>query len=250
MEKIKIIKEPDSQKPYIVIYKPKNLPSAPLTADDKNNALSQTIELYPEITKVIGRKPIEYGLLHRLDTPTDGLIVIAATQEAYDFLQSEQKAGRFLKYYQAQCNKLPESISEYAEGFPAFEAKTEPESNITIISSYFRSYGEGNKEVRPVTEKSGKAALKKLGSKKIYTTECKILSRQNDLYNVECKIREGYRHQVRCHLAWSGMPITGDVLYNPDKKNAENLLRFSATKVEFEYPKGDLNSYEITFTWT
>jgi 23S rRNA pseudouridine1911/1915/1917 synthase len=27
------------------------------------------------------------------------------------------------------------------------------------------------------------------------------------------RIRRGFRHQIRCHLAWLGFPITGDALY-------------------------------------
>ena len=248
MEQIKIIQKPTKEKPFAVIYKPKNLPSAPISSQDTNNALSQAISIFPELLNVQGRKPIEYGLLHRLDTATDGLIVIAATQETYNFLQEEQKKGRFIKFYQAQCNIIQQPINSYLEGFPCF--KSTFENNECLITSYFRPYGKGSKEVRPVTAGSGNAALKKIGNKKEYTTECTIMENKGDICNVECKITEGFRHQVRCHLAWAGLPIIGDNIYNPDKKNAENQLRFSATKVQFEYPKGDLNSYEITFTWT
>ena len=47
MDKIKIIFEPDKNKPFLVIYKPKNLPSAPLNENDKDNALSQAIQIFP-----------------------------------------------------------------------------------------------------------------------------------------------------------------------------------------------------------
>ena len=89
MDKIKIIFEPDKNKPFLVIYKPKNLPSAPLNKNDKNNALSQAIQIFPEIQNVTGKKQIEYGLLHRLDTATDGLLLICTTQECYDFLTEQ-----------------------------------------------------------------------------------------------------------------------------------------------------------------
>ncbi len=247
MDKIRIIYEPTDLKPFLVIYKPKNLPTAPLSEDDKNNALSQAIELYPQIKQVTGKKDIEYGLLHRLDTPTDGLIVIALNQETYDFLQNEQKEGRFIKYYTAKCSKLNEDISNFFHGFPKAPLN---DSSHFCLNSMFRAYGPGNKEVRPVTKDSGKKALSKIGKEKNYTTEVNILSNSENECLVCCKIKEGFRHQVRCHLAWAGLPIIGDKLYNPDKKNAEEPLRFSATKIEFEYPKGDLNSYEITFTWT
>ena len=239
---IEILKEPTDVKPFLVIYKPKSLPSAPLTADDNENALTQACAMYPQIKSVCGKKEIEYGLLHRLDTATDGLMVIASSQECYDFLMTEQREGRFIKTYRAQCDIIPDN-SEVLGGFPPVP------SSPSTVRSYFRPYGQGRKEVRPVTEESGKAALSKLGSKKLYTTKIEITRISDTRATALCEITEGYRHQVRCHLAWAGYPVVGDALYNSDKKNAENLL-FSATKISFEYPRGDLNSYDRKDTWT
>ena len=255
---IEILKKATAEKPFLVIYKPKGLPSAPLSINDKNNALSQALEAFPELTKVHGNKEIEYGLLHRLDTATDGLMVIAASQECYDFLCTEQREGRFIKYYRAQCDFLPDN-AEKLGGFPPYPSyNTESDKLITSVS-YFRPYGEGRREVRPVTEKSGKAALSKLGKEKLYTTHINVLhcDESTARADVECRITEGYRHQVRCHLAWAGLPVKGDSLYNfscrsldSDIKKAENVLKFSATKISFEYPRGDLNSYDRKDTWT
>lgn len=245
MQKISIIHTPTNEKPFLVINKPKGLPSAPLSADDTNNAVAQAIELFPEIKNVTCKKQIEYGLLHRIDTQTDGLLLIATTQEFYDYMQKEQADGRFLKYYTAKCENLitnDNPITNVSAGSQG------------IISSYFRPFGPGNKEVRPVTKDSGTAALKKIGSKKIYITEYRILNADSDNGEcmVECKITQGYRHQVRCHLAWVGLPIVGDSLYNKKMvpETAQEPMKFTATKIEFEYPRGDLNSYEIALTWT
>ncbi len=247
---IEIIHSPTVEKPFLVIYKPKGLASAPLVEGDTENALAQAIEKYPEICKVHGKKEIEYGLLHRLDTATDGLMVIATSQECYDFLMEEQRAGRFVKYYSVQCDIIPDNAQKL-RGFP-------PDCpRLTNVSSYFRPYGEGRKEVRPVTDKSGKAALSKLGKPKLYTTEITIEKNDEHTALAECRITEGYRHQVRCHLAWAGFPVKGDTIYNSnfkennlDIKKAENVLKFSATKISFEYPRGDLNSYDRKDTWT
>ena len=249
---IETIHSPTADKPFLVIYKPKDLASAPLSQADFDNALSQAVQLFPELRNVHGKKEIEYGLLHRLDTATDGLMVIAATQECYDFLCEEQREGRFIKYYQAECNISPDN-SKLLGGFPPAEVSIDEASENAsfTVSSYFRPFGEGRKEVRPVTEKSGKAALSKLGKQKLYTTQITInrLDKKAGTATAECRITEGYRHQVRCHLAWAGLPVIGDLLYNSDKKNAEKLL-FSATKISFEYPRGDLNSYDRKDTWT
>ena len=267
MDRIKIIFEPDKTKPFLVIYKPKNLPSAPLTEDDKNNALSQAIQMFPEILNVAGKKQIEYGLLHRLDTATDGLLLICTTQECYDFLCEQQKLGKFIKYYSAKCDILMEN-AKMLGGFPKNQISTDIDIHkIYKIESFFRSYSKGNKEVRPVTSKSPLSVQKKVGAKKNYITNVTILKINENSCFVECKISQGFRHQVRCHLSWIGLPIQNDKIYNfktrlmcenskqhdKTKKNHlphEDDLSFTATKIEFEYPKGDLNSYEIAFTWT
>ena len=234
---IKIIKAPDAQKPFVIIDKPSGLPSAPLSADDKNNAFYEAASLYPKLLDVKGKKEIEHGLLHRLDTATSGLMIIAASQECYNFLQNEQQAGKIIKYYRAQCNVLT-SITDKHE---------------IEIESYFRPFGPGRKEVRPVTEASGKAALQKLGKKVLYKTCVKILNYDDykKIAEVECKIINGYRHQVRCHLAWIGLPVVNDMIYNPIvKKESAEPMKFCATGLCFEYPRGDLNSYDRKDTWT
>ncbi len=253
MERIKIIHEPTVEKPFLVLDKPKGLPSAPLKEDDFDNTFSQVAELFPQLLSVRGKKEIEHGLLHRLDTATDGLIVIAASQECYDFLSREQEEGHFIKTYTAQCDINAENGVALG-GFPP-EPPEFTDSKIKAVS-YFRPYGPGRKEVRPVTENSGKAALSKLGKAKLYTTEIEITKISETKARAICHISQGFRHQVRCHLAWAGFPVCGDTLYNAnvrnmdeDKKNAEKLL-FSASAISFEYPRGDLNSYDRKDTWT
>lgn len=245
MNKIKIISAPDFENPYAVIYKPKNLPSAPLEQSDKENALDQALELFPELAGVHGKKEIEHGLLHRLDTPTDGLILIAATQSFYDFMQEEQAEGRFIKYYSAVCVKNKENPS-LLDNFPPFDFEEG-----SLIESFFRSFGKGAKEVRPVTQKSGMAALKKVGKQTLYRTEIVSVTPAEDyidgnaVYNVTCRISQGFRHQVRCHLAWAGLPIINDPVYNAAFRNHlsgdahsddEHPLQFSATRIEFTNP--------------
>ena len=146
---IEIIKAPDKDKPFAIIYKPTGLPSAPLTQDDKENAFSQAAELFPELLNVHGRKEIEHGLLHRLDTATSGLMMIAASQKCYDFLMKEQREGRIVKTYLAETE-------------PACSELFLREGQTITISSYFRPFGPGRKEVRPVPIDSNKTALSKV----------------------------------------------------------------------------------------
>ena len=240
---IKIIHEPDSQKPFVIIDKPAGLPSAPLSDLDTNNAFWQAAQLFPQLLDVQGKKPVEHGLLHRLDTATAGLMIIAATQECYDFLLEEQKENRIIKTYTAECGLLREAaVPEPVEG------------QKLKITSYFRPYGPGRKEVRPVFPEDSETALKKVEKKVLYTTNITIqkIDRAKKTAIVECTITNGYRHQVRCHLASCGLPVINDVIYNEDAKNKKSTeqMHFCACKIQFEYPRGDLNSYDRKDTWT
>ena len=227
MDDIKIISAPTAENPFVVLYKPAGLPSAPLDESDSFNAFAKTAALFPELRAVCGKKDCEHGLLHRLDTATRGLLVIGATQEAYEALILAQKSGLFEKTYTATVDKN----SKCLEGFPAFPID---KKNALLggkwcsIESYFRPFGKKGACVRPVAENSGMAAKKKCG-KKIYRT--KILIAGN---TATCKISEGYRHQVRCHLAWAGFAVKGDELYNAQCTGGE--LCFEATSVQFPHP--------------
>ena len=240
---IKIIHAPDSQKPFVIIDKPAGLPSAPLNENDKQNAFYQAAELFPQLLEVQGKKPVEHGLLHRLDTATAGLMIIAATQKCYDFLQEEQKEGRIIKTYLAECG-LPRNETRVPEALEGHPIK---------ITSYFRPYGPGRKEVRPVFPEDSEITLKKVEKKVLYTTniEIKKINNEKNTALVECSITNGYRHQVRCHLAWAGFPIVNDLIYNSNtNKKSTEQMHFCASKIQFEYPEGDLNSYDRKDTWT
>ncbi|MCR5606470.1 MAG: hypothetical protein K6F69_06620 [Treponema sp.] len=239
-ELFKVIKAPSNENPFVVIYKGKGIPSAPLSEGEKNNAFYYASCLYPELLNVKGKKACEHGLLHRLDTETDGLLVIAATDEAYEAFNAFQKEGLFVKEYKAVCNKVNVELykDKGLEAFPPVSeqvAYTLENTGKYRVESYFRPFGEGRKTVRPVISSSGKAALKKCATK-LYTTEITI-SKEGENYIALCKIREGYRHQVRCHLSWIGYPVKGDSLYNPDCLAKENtVLQFSAVALHFPHP--------------
>ena len=235
---IKIIASPDSQNPFIVACKPKGIPSAPLSADDKNNALYFVSELFPEVKSVSGKKTVEYGLVHRIDTATDGLLLIAATQEAYDFFIEQQKNNLFIKRYKAVCD-FTGNIQKTKDGFPycAEYQKLKKLKTGEIFcftqQSLFRPFGIKGKEVRPVTQDSSDRILEKAGTR-LYTTEIRLEKKENS-YSAICEITNGYRHQVRCHLAWSGIAIKGDLIYNPFSKEGQEFS-FTAFQLEFAHP--------------
>ena len=107
-----------------------------------------------------------------------------------------------------------------------------------LIQSKFRNYGPKGREVRPVLENENTYAQKK-ASNKLYSTEILEVNKFDNYYKIHCKINAGYRHQVRCHLAWAGFPIINDKIYNSScvENNSVGNLQFYASKLEFYHPK-------------
>ncbi len=190
---------------YAVLWKPHNLHSAPLREEDRDNLLFWYLSLPEtpaEARRVVGKKPIERGLLHRLDFATAGLVLVAKTQGVFDFLDKAQKAGLFVKSYRAFCNCTAEVCRQppYAEG------------SSFCIKSRFRAFGPGGREVRPVFHSRDKR-----GSPREYATNVAVerIIPDGKFASLLCSLDLGFRHQVRAHLASMGLPVCGDPLYNP-----------------------------------
>lgn len=238
--KIEFLNTPSKENPFLIISKTSGLPTAPLSPQDTNNALYLAAQTFPEIFSVNGKKEIEYGLIHRIDTVTEGLILIATTQDAYENFINQQKNNNFTKFYTAICQKNQNS----KEGFPDFPQQNIFYQNEFQIQSYFRYFGQGRKEVRPVpVENQNKTQQKKVEGTSIYTTNVKIISEQNNTVKVECNITKGFKHQVRCHLAWANLPIKNDPIYNKNANPSEQIA-FYASKLQFLHP---ITNQIITF---
>ena len=237
--KIQFIHIPSASNPFLVIDKPAGIPSAPLSSDDTDNALSFAAEKFPEILHVHGRKEIEHGLVHRIDTATRGLLLIAVSQNAYDAFCRAQEQDLFIKRYRAECTQNT-SCADRLGGFPVIShtyCETLLSGSKITISSFFRAYGTGRGAVRPVTETSHTAAKKKTGTR-LYTTVLEYEGENRGRISVDCTITAGYRHQVRCHLAWIGLPIIGDPVYNPniDSHSSTSGMHFTACSLQFPHP--------------
>ena len=202
-----------SSESFVIAQKSHGIPTVPLKGQSTEGTLLGLVAAqFPDVMDVVGKNAWEHGAVHRLDTATGGLVVFARTQEMYDHLQSVQAKGLFKKTYKAHC-----FCDDRLRGFDApFNKK-----GIAEISSYFRSYGPGAKQVRPTLD------IKRADSDVLYTTTVRKLSEGV----FECTIARGFRHQIRAHLAWIGYPIVGDVLYGNGKEN--DVLQLDCVSLSF-----------------
>jgi 23S rRNA pseudouridine1911/1915/1917 synthase len=226
MENYSIVAE---SRDWLVADKPAGLPTVPLKSDapGKDTLLSRVAKEYPEILD-IGRNPWEGGVVHRLDTLTSGLVLIARSQRVFDALWDEQEHKKIVKDYLAVSSRR---LAQLPVGFPPF-----PFGNVAegrhLIRSLFRPYGEKARVVRPVSEECP-SSWKAKSTGLWYETDVRYLGKDNDRDRFGCTITMGFRHQIRCHMAWSGYPLDGDATY---RGAVEKPFGLRAVRISFVDP--------------
>jgi 23S rRNA pseudouridine1911/1915/1917 synthase len=232
----------------LVVYKPQRLHTAPLAAGGGPDLTSWVFERYPRAAAVAGP---EGGLMHRLDFETSGLVLFALTPEAHAALRAGQEADSIRKEYLLRASPsrplagLPGSRPERGRplgvGAMAWdEALLAPPSELAAsiarlveeaaargspsqIRCRFRPYGPASARVACIGEgEEGPRGRHRRGSpERLYRTEllsARALAQvcpEPGEGVVECRvsITRGFRHQIRAHFAWMGLPLLGDAAY-------------------------------------
>ncbi len=179
-------------------------------------------EKYPDTEKVgepleIGTGEIikRWGIVHRIDRETSGVVLVAKNQKAYDFLKKQFLDREIEKTYHA----VVYGDVRYDEGI----------INLAI--------GRNKSDFRK--KATGKAVR---GEEKEAVTHYKTLARKGKISLIEANPRTGRTHQLRVHFADLGHGIIGDRLYGVAKKSPVNISRLAlhAYSIEFELPEGKL----------
>jgi len=200
---------------YLVVYKPPRMHTAPLKEGEGKTLLAWTASLFPDVLQVHGYKTTEGGLLHRLDYETQGLVLFARTDAAMMALAAQQEKNMFIKEYDA-VSPLTAETENQLPGFPPYPSVLYPHAG-NCIESAFRPYGKGRKAVRPFIKE-----------KTCYSTEICSCASEGDKQYFCIRITKGFRHQIRCHLAWINRPILNDTLYGGNRDGGFLALRASA----------------------
>lgn len=192
----------------LVVEKPAGQPTAPLRPDEKGTLASALLGRYPELAG-IGYSPLEPGIVHRLDTDTSGLVVVARTKAAFETLRDALQSSQLQKEYLLVCQ---------SDGLPDDGAIEHPIAN----------HPKDQKRVYPcvhprdVMRYAPRPAL----------TQFTVVKRAGTWALVRATAARAVRHQLRAHFASIEHPLAGDKLYGIDGSIARHALH--ASRVAFE----------------
>ncbi len=176
----------------LVVDKPAGQPTVPQRPDETGTLANALVARFPELAG-IGYSPREPGVVHRLDTDTSGLVVVARTAAAFDELREALQNERITKEYLLVCK---------SDGLPDDGTIEHPIAN----------HPKDKKRVYPcihprdVMRYAPRPAL----------TRFTVVKRAGEWALVRATAPRAVRHQLRAHFASIEHPLAGDALYGEE----------------------------------
>lgn len=206
----------------VVVEKPAGMPTHPLRPDETGTVANAIVARYPE-TMNIGFARREPGLLHRLDTDTSGLLIVARLPEAFEKLRAASRQGKIVKHYIALVEG--EVVAEGRVDYPLVPHRKDP------------------KRVEAVTPNVRLRAGTRIHPAHTRYRPVRVFRHPEMPWTyslLEVEVHVAFRHQVRVHLATIGHPLVGDALYRgpvppPELGLSRHFLH--ASKVVFPHPR-------------
>ena len=147
------------------------------------------------------------GLVHRLDRPTTGVIVLARTSKALTRLNQQFKDRIPKKVYRAVVSGTPESSAR--------------------LEHYLKKNNSKNKSFHyPKTAPNTKHAVLRY----------RLVESLKTYHVLEIELETGRHHQIRAQLAAVGLHIKGDLKYGAKRPNPNGSIHLHARSLLFVHP--------------
>jgi 23S rRNA pseudouridine1911/1915/1917 synthase len=178
--------------------------------------IDHLIEKCPKL-KQAGEAP-RYGIVHRLDKDTSGILLVAKTSEALIFLQNQFiNRGVEKKYTALAVGSIKEEKGQIK----------------TLIGRAKQDKRKQKAYPLDYSDKTGKREAETL---------FEVIKRFKEYTLLSVQIKTGRRHQIRCHLSFLHHPIAGDKLYGfKNQPSPDGLQRqfLHASYLKTKLPDGE-----------
>ena len=196
----------------LVVDKPSGLTVHPGAATGDETLAAGLLFDHPSIEGV--GQVDRWGIVHRLDRATSGLLVVALTAEAYDVLTAMMRAREVKRMYQA----LVRGVMAIPRG--TVDAPIGPDPN------------------RPT-----RRAMSPYGKHAVTHYRRTAAWPHADVSMLDVTLETGRTHQIRVHLAGIGNPVLGDRVYGGKDPVQVPRLALHAAHLELHHPvSGELLS--------
>lgn len=219
----------------LVALKPSRMVTTPGKGHEHDSLMNALFATHGARLQNIGRER-DFGLLHRLDRQTSGLVLVALTKSAYDALRGQFETRAVKKLYWAIVSGVPSPpkgvidrpIRENEERQNKFKSRK--------VAAIARSGGGRHGTAGPAKEA---------------VTAFRVLSAPGDTAGadgagapgpltaslLECRPVTGRLHQIRVHMEMIGHPVLGDREYGDQlAAKASPRLALHAHRLVFEHP--------------
>ena len=185
----------------LCVVKPANLP---VQADNTKD--EDLLTLVKQYLKEKYNKPgnVYLGLVHRLDRPVGGAMILAKTSKAASRLSESIRVRDIDKVYYAILDGVPKKQSDTLVDYLTKDTKT----NMVSVTN----------------AKDGKKSI----------LHYQVLATKNGHTLVEIHLETGRPHQIRVQFASRNLPLVGDQRYNKSAKKVQIALW--AVSLTFPHP--------------
>ncbi len=201
----------------LVVDKPSGVVTEPGKGHSDDSLLNGLFGEFAGALQNMGEER-DWGLLHRLDKDTSGLLLVGLRVKAYDALRASFEARQVKKVYWALVMGTPQPAQAVLQ--------------------------------KPITEVVGlrkRASLRQDGQQAI--TAYKVLQRGEKVSLIEARPATGRLHQIRVHMASIGCPVLGDEVYGASARAIRvPRLCLHAARLSFVHPEKQ-RRIEVGSSW-
>ncbi|MCD8302464.1 MAG: RNA pseudouridine synthase [Prevotellaceae bacterium] len=149
------------------------------------------------------------GVVHRLDRPASGALLLARTSKALERL-----------------NRMFASHDEVRKTYWALVVNEPPARSGTL--THWLTLDERNNTAR--------AYEREVPHSKKAVMDYTVLTHTDRYWLLEVNLHTGRHHQIRCQLAKIGCPIKGDLKYGAPRSNPDGGISLHARRLVFRHP--------------